>query len=38
MFGRVLGDRWLANHKAQLDREFEDYRGNLELKRKRIEA
>lgn len=35
---RHVGDRWLANHKAQLDKDFEDYRDKLEQKRKRLEA
>jgi hypothetical protein len=37
-FGHHLADRWLANHKAQLDKEFEDYRDKLDRKRKRLEA
>lgn len=35
---RHVGDRWLANHKAQLDKDFEEYRDKLEQKRKRLEA
>lgn len=37
-FGRHLANRWLADHKAKLDKEFEDYRHKLEQKRKRLEA
>jgi hypothetical protein len=33
-----LSDRWIANHKAELDKEFEAYRDSLEQKRKRLEA
>jgi hypothetical protein len=33
-----LGDRWLARHKNDLDKEFESYRSTLEQKRKRVEA
>jgi hypothetical protein len=33
-----LSDRWIANHKAELDQEFETYRDSLERKRKRLEA
>jgi len=33
-----LADRWLAQYKSDLDKEFESYRDALEQKRKRIEA
>jgi hypothetical protein len=33
-----LADRWLAQHKAELDKEFETYRDTLEQRRKRLEA
>src|SRR5258708_6707459 len=33
-----LGDRWLANRKNELDKEFENYRSTLEQRRKRLEA
>ena len=33
-----VGDRWLAEHKNELDKEFEAYRNALEQRRKRIEA
>jgi hypothetical protein len=36
--GKHLADRWLANHKADLDKEFEAYRDKLEQKCKRLEA
>jgi hypothetical protein len=36
--GRHLADRWLANHKADLDRELEAYKDVLEQKRQRVEA
>jgi isoleucyl-tRNA synthetase len=35
---RHLGERWLANHKGELDKEFEAYRDTLEQRRKRVEA
>ncbi len=33
-----IADRWLAQYKSELDKEFESYRDALEQKRKRIEA
>jgi hypothetical protein len=36
--GKHVGDRWLASHKAALDKEFEAYRDKLEQKRHRLEA
>jgi hypothetical protein len=36
--GRHLADRWLANHKAELEKELESYRDALERRRNRIDA
>lgn len=36
--GRYISSRWLANHKNELDKNFEQYRDSLERRRKRIEA
>ena len=36
--GSHFANRWLADHKAELDKHFEEYRDTLEQKRKRLEA